>query len=106
MDWTDFDADKQATIMLALRCASRSPPTSSAHTWGWWGRAIFFADDVDAQFAQVVSAGLAPEFSPRDGSWGERYFHIVDPDGHEISFARPIRHTLAGCLGFAAKLTN
>jgi ABC-type nitrate/sulfonate/bicarbonate transport system substrate-binding protein len=35
-------------------------------------------------------AGLAPEFSARDGSWGERYFHIVDPDGHELSFARPI----------------
>jgi uncharacterized glyoxalase superfamily protein PhnB len=25
-----------------------------------------------------------------DESWGERYFHIVDPDGHELSFARPI----------------
>ena len=23
-------------------------------------------------------------------SWGERYFHIIDPDGHELSFARPI----------------
>jgi catechol 2,3-dioxygenase-like lactoylglutathione lyase family enzyme len=65
-----------------------SMPTE--HTWGWWGRAIFFVDDVDAQFAQAVSAGLGPEFSPRDGSWGERYFHIVDPDGHELSFARPI----------------
>jgi catechol 2,3-dioxygenase-like lactoylglutathione lyase family enzyme len=57
---------------------------------GWWGRAIFYVDDADAQFAQAVSAGLGPEFSPRDGSWGERYFHIIDPDGHELSFARPI----------------
>lgn len=57
---------------------------------GGWGRAIFYVDDVDAQYAQAVSAGLGPESSPRDGSWGERYFHIVDPDGHELSFARPI----------------
>ncbi len=59
-------------------------------TWRWWGRAIFYVDDVDALYALAVSAGLAPAFSPRDGSWGERYFHIVDPDGHELSFARPI----------------
>jgi catechol 2,3-dioxygenase-like lactoylglutathione lyase family enzyme len=58
--------------------------------WTWWGRAIFYVDDVDAQHALAVSAGLTPAFCPKDGSWGERYFHIVDPDGHELSFARPI----------------
>ena len=60
------------------------------HVWGQWGRAIFYVDDVDAYYARAVSTGLRPEFSPRDGSWGERYFHILDPDGHELSFARPI----------------
>jgi len=60
------------------------------HVRGQWGRAIFNVDDVDAYYAQAVSAGLKPEFSPQDGSWGERYFHILDPDGHELSFARPI----------------
>jgi uncharacterized glyoxalase superfamily protein PhnB len=25
--------------------------------------------------------------APADAIWGERYFHITDPDGHEISFA-------------------
>jgi catechol 2,3-dioxygenase-like lactoylglutathione lyase family enzyme len=59
-------------------------------TWSWWGRAIFYVDDVDAQHARAVSAGLSPAFAPRDASWGERYFHIVDPDGHELSFARPL----------------
>ena len=33
---------------------------------------------------------LQPE-EPRDGSWRERYFHMYDPDGHELSFARPLR---------------
>ena len=27
---------------------------------------------------------------PRDAEWGERYFHIADPDGHELSFAKPL----------------
>lgn len=65
-----------------------SMPTE--HMWGRWGRVIVYVDDVDAHHAQAVAAGLRPEFSPRDGSWGERYFHIVDPDGHELGFARPI----------------
>ena len=28
---------------------------------------------------------------PLDAPWGERYFHMLDPDGHELSFARPIQ---------------
>lgn len=58
-----------------------------------WGRAIFHVDDVDAVHAAAVAAGLDPEFSPRDARWGERYFHIRDPDGHELSFARPLSAT-------------
>jgi catechol 2,3-dioxygenase-like lactoylglutathione lyase family enzyme len=61
-----------------------------AQRWSGWGRAIFHVDDVDAVYARVVAAGLSPEFSPRDAAWGERYFHITDPDGHELSFARPL----------------
>lgn len=61
------------------------------HEWGRWGRAIFYVDNVDLFYAQAISAGLKPEFAPRDGPWGERYFHILDPDGHELSFARPIQ---------------
>jgi catechol 2,3-dioxygenase-like lactoylglutathione lyase family enzyme len=63
---------------------------AQAQTWSWWGRAIFYVDDVDAQHARALSAGLAPESAPRDAAWGERFFHIVDPDGHELSFARPL----------------
>lgn len=63
---------------------------AAERTWSWWGRAIFYADDVDAQHARAVLAGLSPAFAPRDAPWGERYFHIVDPDGHELSFAQPL----------------
>jgi catechol 2,3-dioxygenase-like lactoylglutathione lyase family enzyme len=58
--------------------------------WGWWGRVIVHVDDVDALHARVLSAGLAPHAAPRDAEWGERYFHLTDPDGHELSFARPL----------------
>ena len=54
-----------------------------------WGRMIFYVADVDAFWEYLRGKGLNPE-SPRDASWGERYFHMPDPDGHELSFARPI----------------
>ena len=54
-----------------------------------WGRLIFHVTDVDACWAHLKENGFQPE-SPRDASWGERYFHMADPDGHELSFARPI----------------
>jgi catechol 2,3-dioxygenase-like lactoylglutathione lyase family enzyme len=55
-----------------------------------WGRAIFHVSDVDAMYERVVSAGIRPLTEPWDAPWGERYFHVRDPDGHELSFARPI----------------
>jgi catechol 2,3-dioxygenase-like lactoylglutathione lyase family enzyme len=58
--------------------------------WSWWGRVIFYVSDVDAMHARAERAGLQPQFSPRDATWGERYFHLTDPDGHELSFARPL----------------
>jgi catechol 2,3-dioxygenase-like lactoylglutathione lyase family enzyme len=54
-----------------------------------WGRMIFYVADVDAFWEHLRGKGLQPE-SPRDASWGERYFHMPDPDGHELSFARLI----------------
>jgi catechol 2,3-dioxygenase-like lactoylglutathione lyase family enzyme len=56
----------------------------------WWGRVIFYVEDVDEMYDRVIALGLLPEFSPRDARWGERYFHLNDPDGHELSFAQPI----------------
>ena len=56
--------------------------------WAWWGRLILHVDDVDALYHRLTGAGLSPDSPPQDASWGERYFHITDPDGHELSFAR------------------
>lgn len=54
-----------------------------------WGRMIFYVSNVDASWAYFREKGFHPE-RPRDAAWGERYFHMCDPDGHELSFARPI----------------
>jgi uncharacterized glyoxalase superfamily protein PhnB len=58
--------------------------------WSWWGRVIFHVQDVDATYARAIAAGHQPSTTPRDAEWGERYFHLTDPDGHELSFARPL----------------
>ena len=55
----------------------------------WWGRAIFWVDDVDGQYRTLVAAKLEPD-EPKDAPWGERFFHVTDPDGHELSFAEPL----------------
>ncbi|NPT47705.1 VOC family protein [Paraburkholderia sp. 1N] len=57
----------------------------------WWGRVIIYVSDVDALYRKALAAGLKPSLQPSDAPWGERYFHITDPDGHELSFARPLR---------------
>ena len=60
-------------------------------TWAWWGRVILYVRDVDAFHRRAVAHGLRPDASPADAPWGERFFHLTDPDGHELSFAEPLR---------------
>src|SRR4029077_12760236 len=59
--------------------------------WSWWGRLIFYVSDVDGLHSHLVAAGCRLDTTPRDAEWGERFFHLTDPDGHELSFARPLR---------------
>ena len=59
--------------------------------WAAWGRVIFYVSDVDALYRKTVAHNLSPEAEPRNAEWGERYFHVTDPDGHEISFASPLK---------------
>ena len=37
-----------------------------------------------------ISNLITFENEPTDAAWGERYFHIRDPDGYWLSFAEPI----------------
>src|SRR5262245_8646593 len=58
--------------------------------WSWWGRVIFHHRGLDALYARLVASGFRPDTAPRDAEWGERFFHLTDPDGHELSFAWPL----------------
>jgi len=69
-----------------LNLALGTPPPDP-----FWGRFIVYVADVDAHYRKVQDLGFEPEASPRDAEWGERYFHVRDPDGYEVSFARRVR---------------
>ena len=58
-------------------------------------RIIFYVDDVDKFFSymqndETISVLGKLESKPQDATWGERFFHMLDPDGYRLSFATPI----------------
>ena len=60
-----------------------------------FGRIIFYTDDVDDLFAymqddKIISELGKFESKPEDAVWGERFFHVLDPDGYKLSFATPL----------------
>ena len=68
---------------------------SLEHAGCYFGRIIFHTDDVDALFSylkndKTVSNLAKFETEPANASWNERFFHIRDPDGYQISFATPL----------------
>jgi catechol 2,3-dioxygenase-like lactoylglutathione lyase family enzyme len=82
----------EEAFFSSLRAKDGSTPIlnlEQGHSVPGWGRMIFYVADVDAFWELLRGNGLQPE-SPRDASWGERYFHLPDPDGYELSFARRI----------------
>ena len=54
---------------------------------------------MDSAYAALQSAGVLAEGEPRDAEWGERYFHVTDPDGHQLSFAKPLDSSGQGLAG-------
>ena len=60
-----------------------------------FGRIIFYVEDVDKFFIymqndETISVLGKLESTPQDAEWGERFFHVLDPDGYRLSFAAPI----------------
>jgi len=89
---TPAAGEGRGTFFFSLRAKDAKTPIlnlEQGRSVTGWGRMIFYVADVDAFWEYLRGKGLQPE-SPRDASWGERYFHMSDPDGHELSFARPI----------------
>jgi catechol 2,3-dioxygenase-like lactoylglutathione lyase family enzyme len=76
-----FTSLKIGTNFVNLQHTGAAPGTG-------WGRVIFHVDSPDDVHAVAAGHGYGSETDPADAPWGERYFHILDPDGHELSFAR------------------
>jgi len=60
-----------------------------------FGRVIFYTDDVDELYSYLTNdsdfSKLGTfENEPISADWGERFFHIRDPDNYQLSFAMPI----------------
>ena len=60
-----------------------------------FGRIIFHVDDVDELYRHIKNDGFLSvnatiESEPKDAPWGERFFHVRDPNGYQLSFAKPL----------------
>ena len=58
---------------------------------------ILYSENVDKLYSyfrndKTISKLILLENKPKIAMWGEKYFHIRDPDGHLLSFAMPIKN--------------
>jgi catechol 2,3-dioxygenase-like lactoylglutathione lyase family enzyme len=80
----------EGSSFTSFRAGTNLMAQPAGRRWSSWGRVIFYVADVDALYDRALAAGYQPATVPRDAEWGERFFHVIDPDGHELSFARPL----------------
>jgi len=85
--FTSFMIEDVTKSYLNLKLSKMDSPN--------FGRIIFYVDDVDELFAymendETISRLCKLESKPEDAIWGERFFHMLDPDGYKLSFATPI----------------
>ena len=61
------------------------------------GKIILYTEDVDELYLyfkndKTISQLILFDNEPSNASWGERYFHIHDPDGYLLSFAKTLNN--------------
>jgi catechol 2,3-dioxygenase-like lactoylglutathione lyase family enzyme len=60
-----------------------------------FGRIIFHTENVDRLYSymkqdEYISRSIVFENEPTNAPWGERFFHIREPNGYQLSFAQPL----------------
>jgi len=93
--FTSFLIDDTVKSYLNLKLSTEFSPTGKREGSTDFGRIIFYTDDVDDLFTymqddKTVSELGKFESKPQDAIWGERFFHMLDPDGYKLSFATPL----------------
>ena len=60
-----------------------------------FGRIIFHVEDVNRLYSYMkhdgyISKSIVFENEPTNAPWGERFFHIRELNGYQLSFAQPL----------------
>jgi catechol 2,3-dioxygenase-like lactoylglutathione lyase family enzyme len=60
-----------------------------------FGRIIFHTENVDTLYSymkqdEYISKSVVFENEPTNAPWRERYFHIRESNGYQLSFAQPL----------------
>ncbi len=90
----------EVTLPGGLRLAWDPVETIHSFNPGWTpptgGARISLAFDcgtpaqVDAEYAELVGAGVTGHLAPFDAPWGQRYATVLDPDGNAIDLFAPL----------------
>lgn len=52
----------------------------------------FLVEDVDREADRLRDAGVTVLSGPVDRPWGQRTFHLLDPDGHVVELAQELNN--------------
>ncbi|MGB6527965.1 MAG: VOC family protein [Candidatus Nitrosopolaris sp.] len=92
--FTTFKIGEDITMYLNLELRTNNDIAIPHLSKRNFGRIIFHTEDVDELYSHFkndtsISELVSFENEPTDALWGERFFHIRDPDGYQLSFATP-----------------
>jgi catechol 2,3-dioxygenase-like lactoylglutathione lyase family enzyme len=97
--FTTFEIEEEHTSKMCLNLEVSITNNNNSHDLQRKrknsGRIIFYTEDVDRLYSyfrsnKEISDLISFEKEPTNAAWGERYFHIREPDGYQLSFAKPI----------------
>lgn len=74
---------------------SKKPNLGKTRVGEGFGRVIFHTENVDKLYSymkqdEYISKSIVFENEPTNAPWGERFFHIREPNGYQLSFAKPL----------------
>jgi catechol 2,3-dioxygenase-like lactoylglutathione lyase family enzyme len=83
--------ERQSKTYVNLELAEKRKKDSRSD----FGRIIFHTKNVDDLYRHMkkdefFSNHIIFESEPADAPWGERYFHIRELNGYQLSFAQPL----------------
>jgi hypothetical protein len=75
---------------------SKIPELGKTRASADFGGIIFHIENVDGLYSYmkqdeyISQSFIVFENEPTNAPWGERFFHIREPNGYELSFAQPL----------------